>query len=99
MEQLVPQLRIGTPAQKGSLEPLISCATGKESTEMTAHLPLTPETAYLPMLLETSLPRSTPNDWKYSRLQVTARQSSLRRPSTCAKTHATGGALTSANAM
>lgn len=46
-----------------------------------------------------SLPRSTPNDWKYSRLQVTARQSSLRRPSTCAKTHATGGALTSANAM
>lgn len=23
-----------------------------------------------------SLPRSTPNDWKYSRLQVTARQSS-----------------------
>lgn len=54
MEQLVPQLRIGTPAQKGSLEPLISCATGKESTEMTAHLPLTPETAYLPTLLETA---------------------------------------------
>lgn len=54
MEQLVPQLRIGTPAQKGSLEPLISCATGKESTEMTAHLPLTPETAYLSLLRETA---------------------------------------------
>jgi hypothetical protein len=54
VEQLVPQLRIGTPAQKGSLEPLISCATGKESTEMTAHLPLTPETAYLSLLRETA---------------------------------------------
>ena len=54
MEQLVPQLRIGTPAQKGSLEPLISCATGKENTEMTAHLPLTPETAYLSLLRETA---------------------------------------------
>lgn len=54
MEQLVPQLRIGTPAQKGSLEPLISCATGKESTEMTAHLLLTPETAYLSQLPETA---------------------------------------------
>jgi hypothetical protein len=54
VEQLVPQLRIGTPAQKGSLEPLISCATGKESTEMTAHLPLTPATAYLSSLPETA---------------------------------------------
>jgi hypothetical protein len=29
VEQLGPLLRIGTTAQKGSLEPLISCATGK----------------------------------------------------------------------
>jgi hypothetical protein len=29
VEQLVPLLRIGTTAQKGSLEPLNSCATGK----------------------------------------------------------------------
>ena len=61
VEQLVPQLRIGSSrAEKGSLEPLISCTTRTaDKTEMTAavynYMPSTERAAYTGCLQMQSL--------------------------------------------